>query len=83
MTLLVSGKQNLLHLLANRNQNLPVFEHYLDKGLDANAQDARGIPPFECDTWKHSRSTGFVHAAEDINVKDNKGQSAHTIESSL
>ena len=73
--------KNLLHLLANRNQNLSVFEHYLDKGLDANAQDASGNTPIRIAARGNSLEVlqQLMHAAEDINVKDNKGQSALAI----
>lgn len=68
--------QNLLHLLANRNKEVEVFQHYLDKGLDANAQDAEGNTPL----FNAARGNSFevvqllVNQVEDINTQDNKGR---------
>jgi ankyrin repeat protein len=70
--------QNLLHLLANRNKEVAVFQHYLDKGLDANAQDANGSTSLMNAARGNSLEVVklLVNGAEDINVQDEKGRSA-------
>ena len=73
-----SDGKNLLHLLANRNKNSDVYNHYLEKGLDVNAQDAEGSTPL----MNAARGNAvevvelLVNSAEDLNVTDKKGRSA-------
>ncbi|MGD1946243.1 MAG: ankyrin repeat domain-containing protein [Croceivirga sp.] len=75
-----SDGKNLLHSLAYRNKDLEVFEHYLGKGLNPNAQDSEGYTPL----INASRSNAIeviallANSTKDINALDNKGRSALT-----
>ena len=75
-----SDGKNLLHSLAYRNKDLEVFEHYLGKGLNPNAQDSEGYTPL----INASRSNAIeviavlANTTKDINALDNKGRSALT-----
>ncbi|RNC89494.1 MAG: ankyrin repeat domain-containing protein [Allomuricauda sp.] len=72
-----SGR-NLLHVLAVRNNNMEVYEHFIKKGLDINTQDVDGNTPL------HNAARGnslevvqlFSNQVEDVNTKDNKGRTA-------
>ncbi len=70
--------KNLLHLLANRNAEKAVFEHFLGKGLDPNAQDVEGNTPLMYAARGNSLQivTLLTKATQDINLKDKKGRSA-------
>lgn len=70
--------KNLLHLLANRNSNIDVFQYYLDKGLDANAQDKNGTTALMIAARGNSLEVVelLIDTVKDINVQDKKGHSA-------
>lgn len=77
MLINTDGK-NLFHVLAHRNENVEVFQHYLDRGLDVNAQDVNGNTPVIAAARGNTLEVVklLVNAVEDLNVQDEKGCSA-------
>jgi len=70
--------QNILHLLAGRNEDLALHTHLLEKGLDVNLQDEKGITPFMIAA--STNDLGVVKflagSVDDINRADEKGCTA-------
>ena len=70
--------QNLLHLLAGRNEDLDLFAHLLEKGLDVNLQDDQGTTPLI--TAASGNDPGVVkllaESVDDIDLADKKGRTA-------
>ena len=70
--------KNLLHALASRNKDVKVLEHFMNKGLDVNAQDIEGSTPLINAARGNSLEVVALLAEKtnNVNVQDKKGLSA-------
>jgi len=67
-----------LHTISFRTKDLKIYDYFIEKGLDVNAQNDEGRSPFMNAAYRNSLEV--VHhlqeKVDDINTKDEKGRSA-------
>ena len=70
--------RNLLHLIAGRNKDLPLFEHFIASGISTNLKDKEGQTPFMMAASGNGLDVVELLAkhVEDINLTDDKGRNA-------
>ncbi|TLF45709.1 ankyrin repeat domain-containing protein [Maribacter aurantiacus] len=70
--------RNLLHLIAGRNKDLPLFEHFIASGVSTNLKDKKGQTPFMIAASGNDLEVVELLAkhVEDINLTDDKGRNA-------
>lgn len=70
--------RNLLHLIAARNKELPLFEHFIASGISTNLKDKEGQTPFMIAASGNTLEVVELLAkhVEDINLTDEKGRNA-------
>ncbi|UWX55848.1 ankyrin repeat domain-containing protein [Maribacter litopenaei] len=70
--------RNLLHLIAGRNKDLPLFAHFIASGVSTNLKDKEGQTPFMIAASGNVLEVVELLAkhVEDINLIDNKGRNA-------
>jgi ankyrin repeat protein len=73
-----SNSQNLLHLIAGRNEDLSLFAHLMGQGLDANLQDHQGVTPFMAAASQNRLEVVKLlgESVDNIDVTDEKGRTA-------
>lgn len=73
-----SDSQNLLHLIAGRNEDLSLFTHLLEQGLDANLQDMQGVTPFMAAASRNKLEVVKLlgESVDNMEMTDEKGRSA-------
>lgn len=70
--------RNPLHSIAYRNENLEIFNYFIDKGVDVNLQDNEGNTPFmNAANSNDLKVVQFLsNYVKDINSKNENGRSA-------
>ena len=70
--------QNLLHLLAGRNEDLSLFNHLIGQGLRVDLQDHRGLSPFMmAASGNELKVVQLVgESVDNLDVMDEKGRTA-------
>ena len=73
-----ADSQNLLHLLARRNEDLSLFTHLIGQGLSVDLQDHRGLSPFMISASGNNLEVVKLlsDSVDDMNLTDKKGRSA-------